>query len=124
RPSGQGDLFTGYITDPDMRFVRRTSGRLPGIESAIPASTDARVTGSAGAGPGGTQSVALSPYAYRALDPFLGGTLTSNYGEIRNGRRHRGLDYVLPPDSGGILSAFTAGSVEYLQSAESYARYP
>src|SRR5690606_11385979 len=31
RPSGQGDLFTGYITDPDMRFVRRTSGRLPGI---------------------------------------------------------------------------------------------
>src|SRR5690606_25355097 len=93
--------------------------------NAIPASTDARVTGSAGAGPGGTQFVDRSPYAYQASDPFFGGILTSSYGEVRQGGRvHRGLDYVLPPDSGGILRAFTAGSIEYLQSAESYARYP
>lgn len=126
RPSGHGDIFTGFITDPDMRFVRRSGYQQGGITSSIPTVTGATsgITVTLGAGAGGTQHVAPADYTRGAYNEFFRGTLGDYYGQHRDYGPHGGLDYVLGADQRGILTAPYAGRVEYLSTAEDYARYP
>jgi len=124
RPSGQGDLFTGFITDPDMRLVRRSGRRLPGATSQGGAVTTASYSVAIGAAGGGTQHATM-PYVTRgSYDAFFSGTITDFYGSNRTYGKHGGLDYVLGADQRGVLTAPYSGRVEYLSTPEDYARYP
>jgi len=126
RPSGHGDIFTGFITDPDMRFVRRSGYQQGSITFSIPTATDATpgITVTLGAGAGGTQYVTPADYTRGAYNEFFRGTLSDYYGQPRDYGPHGGLDYVLGADQRGILTAPYAGRVEYLSTPEDYARYP
>lgn len=122
RPSGQGDIFTGFTADPDMRFSRRSGVPL----TQIPTGQSAKASGALAIGSGavsgaGTHVLSVGAATdYLDYNSYLGGIVTDLYGGKRGRHRHGGIDYV---DSDGLITAPYAGTVEYLRTAEDYARY-
>lgn len=124
RPSGAGDIFTGYNADADMRFARRSGVATPG--SGARPSTGGGGTGmnvrSGSSAASGTQRVALAARSdFLNRNTYLDGIITSGFGESRGGHTHGGIDYVMP--LGSSVTAPYAGTVEYLFSQEDFAPY-
>ncbi len=105
RPSQVGDVFTGFVQDPDLRFIRGTSIPRPSTASPSPAAP----------------SVDDSKAATTAGGNFWGGVITEPYGAARNNSygSHTGLDVVLSDPN---IKALAGGSVEYLYTDADYAR--
>lgn len=129
RPSMAGDVFTGYVQDPDMRFTLRTS--LPRGSSARSSASSAAsqplssltIGGGRAAGAMGMYTLSKAePYNSQHYNSFFNGiVLDSDSLYLARGGRHMGLDFTLGP--GEHLAAPYAGTVEYLTSPEDYARY-
>lgn len=132
RPSMAGDIFTGFIENPDMRFTHRSGmprvavATTSGVAAAAPSGgVTYAVSGGAVAG-GDVYGIGLGAYADgMGWNAYFGGVMTESYGARRaNGSIHGGIDYVRRPGEVGHLAAPYAGTVEYLITAEDYARYP
>lgn len=127
RPSMAGDIFTGYIQDPDMRLTRRTS-----LPRGAPAATRSTGTpsysisaGLAGSPTGGYYEITkATPWNALHFNNWWGGTVIDDdslFGAARAHGSHMGLDFTMP--LGEHIKAPYAGTVEYLTSPEDYARH-